>query len=71
MLRSPSRTRRSVTGIRQDGADETSLTLLAEIALARGQARGARDWLARALAVDPYAPEARAALARLETASRP
>jgi len=55
----------------QDGADRASMTLLAEIALARGQRSDARTWLQRALSLDPYDPEARAALARLETASRP
>jgi Flp pilus assembly protein TadD len=56
--------------LQQDGSDRSSLTLLAEIALARGQPGGARDWLHRALAVDPYDPEARAALARLEQVTR-
>jgi len=55
----------------QDAADRESLTLLAEIALSRGQRTDARAWLQRALAIDPYDPEARAALARLETAARP
>jgi len=45
--------------------------LLAEIAIARGQATTARNWLARSLAVNPYDPEARAALVRLETAAPP
>lgn len=51
----------------QDAADRESLTLLAEVALARGQRTDAREWLGRALAIDPYDPEARAALARLES----
>lgn len=58
----------------QDGAHATdigSLTLLAEIAMSRGQPSDARAWLQRALASDAYDPEARAALARLETAARP
>lgn len=57
--------------LQQDAADRNSLTLLAEIAIARGQPAGARDWLDRALAVDPYDPEARAALARLERVALP
>jgi len=57
--------------LRQDPADGSSLTLLAEIAIARGEATSARDWLAQALAVNPYDPEARAALVRLETAAPP
>ena len=56
--------------LRQDDGDRSSLTLLAEIALARGQPSDARDWLHRALAVDPWDPEARAALSRLERAGR-
>lgn len=51
--------------------DRDSLDLLAEIAIARGQIADARGWLQRALAVDPYDPEARAALARMESATRP
>ena len=54
--------------LQQDAADRSSLTLLAELALARGQPSDARDWLHRALAVDPWDPEARAALGRLERA---
>ena len=57
--------------LQQDGADRASLTLLAEVALARGQPGSARDWLQRALTVDPYDPEARAALARLERTAPP
>ena len=45
-------------------SDVSSLTLLAEIALARRAAGDARTYLARALSVDPYDPEARALLAR-------
>jgi hypothetical protein len=55
----------------QDASDLGSLTLLAEIAMNRGQQTDARAWLQRALAIDPYDPEARATLARLETAARP
>jgi len=54
-----------------DATDRDSLTLLAEIALAHGQRADARAWLQRALAADPYDPEARAALARLESTARP
>ncbi|HEY4186123.1 MAG TPA: hypothetical protein VGP07_13695 [Polyangia bacterium] len=52
--------------LRQDADDETSLTLMAEIALARGHLDGARDWLRRALTVDPYDAGALSAMARLE-----
>jgi hypothetical protein len=41
-------------------------TLLAEIAVARGQSTRAADWLRRSLALDPYDPEARALAARLQ-----
>jgi hypothetical protein len=47
-----------------DPSDVRSLTLLAEIALARRAAGDARTYLGRALSVDPYDPEARALLAR-------
>ncbi len=46
--------------------DVRSLTLLAEVALARETPDEARRYLAHALAVDPYDPEARGVLARLE-----
>ncbi|MES1208084.1 MAG: tetratricopeptide repeat protein, partial [Pseudomonadota bacterium] len=46
--------------------DVRSLTLLAQIALARHTPDEARRYLARALAADPYDPEAREVLARLE-----
>ncbi|MFL5306114.1 MAG: tetratricopeptide repeat protein [Polyangia bacterium] len=49
--------------------DVRSLTLLAEIAVARQTPDDARRYLARALAVDPYDPEARGVLARLEQQS--
>jgi hypothetical protein len=56
----------------QDEEDRASLTLMAEIALARGRGEDARDWLRRALAIDPYDPEARAAMTRLDgPAARP
>jgi hypothetical protein len=54
----------------QDAKDESSLTLMAEVALARGRLDGARDWLGRALSVDPYDAGARSAMARLEDAAR-
>jgi len=53
----------------QDEQDRASLTLMAEIALARGRGEDARDWLRRALAIDPYDPEARAAMSRLDGAA--
>ncbi|HVY38324.1 MAG TPA: tetratricopeptide repeat protein, partial [Polyangia bacterium] len=46
--------------------DVRSLTLLAEVALARQTPDEARRYLSHALAVDPYDPEARGVLARLE-----
>jgi hypothetical protein len=49
-----------------DGADVHSLTLLAEIAEARGQVDGALGWLRRSLVIDPYDAEARAMVDRLE-----
>jgi hypothetical protein len=49
----------------QDPADTRSLVLLAEVALARGDAGEARRDLGEALRRDPYDPEARALLARL------
>jgi predicted Zn-dependent protease len=49
-----------------DAHDVQGLTLLAEIAAARGQPTRAADWLRRSLAVDPYDPEARALVARLQ-----
>jgi hypothetical protein len=49
-----------------DVHDVQGLTLLAEIAAARGQPTRAADWLRRSLAVDPYDPEARALVARLQ-----
>jgi hypothetical protein len=49
-----------------DARDVHGLTLLAEIAAALGQPSRAADWLRRSLAVDPYDPEARALVARLQ-----
>jgi tetratricopeptide (TPR) repeat protein len=46
--------------------DVRNLTLLAQIALARHTPDEARRYLTRALAVDPYDPEARGVLERLE-----
>jgi hypothetical protein len=51
--------------------DVRSLTLLAEAALARAAAEDARRYLGQALAADPYDPEARAVLARLEQKGNP
>jgi hypothetical protein len=51
--------------------DVRSLTLLAETALARASAQDARQYLGLALAADPYDPEARAVLARLEQRGNP
>jgi len=52
------------------GADAPELALLGEIALAHRRPDESRDWARRALAADPYAPEARSLLSRLETSSR-
>ncbi len=52
-----------------DADDVRSLTLLAELAIARRSSTGARQYLARALSANPYDPEARAVLARLERGS--
>jgi hypothetical protein len=49
-----------------DARDVHGLTLLGEIAAARGQPTRAADWLRRSLAVDPYDPETRALVARLQ-----
>jgi hypothetical protein len=49
-----------------DARDVHGLTLLGEIAAARGESTRAADWLRRSLALDPYDPEARALAARLE-----
>ena len=49
-----------------DPCDMRSLTLLAEIAVARRSTEDARTYLSRALSVDPYDPEARALLAHLD-----
>jgi len=52
------------------GEDAPELALLGEIALARRRPDESRDWARRALAADPYAPEARSLLSRLESLSR-
>ncbi len=49
-----------------DGDDVRSLALLAQIAIAEGHGGAGAEWLSRALRIDPYDPEARAVLARLE-----
>ncbi len=49
-----------------DPDDVRSLTLLAEIALARRSPADAHLYLARALSAHPYDPEARAVLERIE-----
>ena len=49
----------------QDPRDVRSLALLAEIASAANQPGKAGEWLRRALAIDPYDPEARALAERL------
>ena len=46
--------------------DTSDLALLGEIAFQRRRADESRAWVRRALAVDPYAPEARSLLARIE-----
>jgi tetratricopeptide (TPR) repeat protein len=48
-----------------DPRDIRSLTLLAEVALARGAESAAADWLRRALAINPYDTESRALLDRM------
>jgi len=48
--------------------DVPSLALLGEIALARDHLDESKTWLHRALTINPFAPEALAALARLEAA---
>jgi hypothetical protein len=50
----------------QDPRDVRSLALLAEIAVAEGQTGKARDFLRRALALDPYDSEACSLVHRLE-----
>jgi len=52
------------------GEDAPELALLGEIALARRRPDESRGWARRALAADPYAPEARSLLSRLESLSR-
>ena len=49
----------------QDARDVRSLALLAEIAFADNQPGRAAEWLRRALAIDPYDPEARSIAERL------
>lgn len=49
-----------------DGDDVRSLTLLAEVAMVRRSTGEARAYLARALSAEPYDPEARGVLDRLE-----
>jgi Tfp pilus assembly protein PilF len=51
----------------QDPRDLRSLALLAEIASADNQPGRAGEWLRRALAIDPYDPEARSIAERLLT----
>ena len=50
----------------EDAGDVPSMTLLATIALARGDGQGGLQWLRRALAKSPFDPEARGLLERLE-----
>jgi len=52
--------------ILQDPRDVRSLALLAEIAVAEGQAGRAEEFLRRALAINPYDAEARSLVDRLE-----
>ena len=49
----------------QDPRDVRSLALLAQIASAGGQPGRAGEWLRRALAIDPYDPEARSIAERI------
>jgi tetratricopeptide (TPR) repeat protein len=51
--------------IADDARDVRSLTLLADVALARGDRSLAAAWLRRALAVEPYDVEAQALLDRI------
>lgn len=53
-----------------DPEDVRSLTLLAQIAVARRSSTDARLYLARALSADPYDPEARGLLDRVEADAR-
>lgn len=55
----------------EDDEDVQSMTLLAVIALAKGDAAAGLDWLRRALAEDPFDAEARALLERLEKRETP
>jgi len=49
-----------------DERDVRSLSLLAEVALARGDRRSAAQWLRRALSIEPYDAEAQSLLDRVE-----
>ena len=53
-----------------DATDVAELELLAEIAWSERRLDEVRAYVRRALAVDPYDPEARGVLARLEQQSR-
>jgi hypothetical protein len=53
--------------IRQDPKDVRSLSLLAECAASRGQGQQAMSWLSQALAIDPYNPEIRSLIQRLDS----
>jgi len=55
----------------QDPRDIRSLALLAEIAVSESQSGKAREFLRRALAIDPYDSEARALVDRLEKRGEP
>jgi tetratricopeptide (TPR) repeat protein len=52
-----------------DPHDVRSLALLAQLAIAAGDARVGAQWLERALVADPYDPESRAVLEHLERAA--
>jgi len=52
--------------IQQNAKDVRSLSLLAECAARRGQGEQAMSWLRQALAIDPYDPEIRSLIQRLD-----
>ncbi|MEO8213853.1 MAG: hypothetical protein ABI560_11700, partial [Myxococcales bacterium] len=54
------------TLIASDARDLRSLTLMARLAIAAGDRRGASGWLRLALDVDPYDAEARQLLEQLD-----
>ncbi len=57
--------------LERDADSVAALDLLALVALARGDLPGGIGWLRKALAADPYDPEARAILDQLESQAAP